>query len=166
MAEHRQPGTDTSQSHSLRAGGCRRRLPRGRREAPGRQSPPLLLLPALPGLAHAAAHPATHPAAHPAQKGPIMTSQAGNYVISLGRGQRAHCHANTRLERGGGPSASGFCATPRIPLPTFRRLWAAPASDLAPAGLPETPRGKALLEPGFESRLLLHSPSHRPLGQG
>lgn len=104
MAEHRQPGTDTSQSHSLRAGGCRRRLPRGRREAPGRQSPPLLLLPALPGLAYAAAHPATHPAAHPAQKGPIMTSQAGNYVISLGRGQRAHCHANTRLEQGGGPS--------------------------------------------------------------
>lgn len=70
------------------------------------------------------------------------------------------------LSKGAAPPASGFCATPRIPLPTFRRLWAAPASDLAPTGLPETPRGKALLEPGFKSRLLLHSPSHRPLGQG
>lgn len=33
------------------------------------------------------AHTAAHPASHSAQKGPIMTSQARNYVISLGRRQ-------------------------------------------------------------------------------
>lgn len=51
--------------------------------------------------------PAAHTAACPEQKGPIMTSQAGNYVISLGRTctgrQRAHCHANARFWRPGQP---------------------------------------------------------------
>lgn len=93
-----------------------------------------------PGQAHTAAHPASHSA----QKGPIMTSQAWNYVISLGRRQDPGtkgsllCKSMTGVGgcAGTAPPASQLQSYADKPTPCLLEAYGhLPSSDLVPTRL-------------------------------
>jgi hypothetical protein len=106
--------------------------------------------------------PHSCPPASAWQKGPVMTSHAGNCLGSLGRswtlGQRAHCHANARPEEGGGSSPSSFGAESEKHTPSFQ-------NSLAISGLGSGPHGSLTWEvapPGAEPG---PRPQHREVAE-